>query len=565
MTYPASAIYGPNAFVGVVNVITKKDEDSDISLTSGGCNINIVDMHLSKSIKDVSFNSTARLYTSDGFDLSDKSPYHNKQFLSDTSMWKPFKTTQYFGNLNLTEYNYYIDASLAIKGFSIGMMNWSYNAPMGYIYPIDRELPGSRVHNTENLYYARYETRIKKFTSSTSFNYRLSNIPLIFDIERNAEENLILYYYCHTSNRSFSFFQDFSKELSDRLNINFGIKYERRELQKGYVKSKGPEVKGDSAMVYDIQSIPIPENNSFTANSHFLMEDRGIYAQLKYSPLQKIDIFTGLRYDYNNIYNEVVTPRLGVIYKPFEGISSKLFYGTAYLEPTARSLYGGWAAYPSNPNLKPEKMQTFEASIAITRKIFTSGLVFYHNIGKDVIVKDKNIGKRKMTGCELYTRILLRQPFNWLKRFSADLYISYIDSKEDIDDEGNFVETGNMAPFKAHLILTGYLFRNLVVSLQNRMIYNINTVETNPVKHIDGYFVSDANIMWNNLLVKDLSGGLKIYNLFNANYYHPGYRDANAGENAFDTNGNYMPSKGMHTSRLPQPDRYFMVNLKYRF
>ena len=142
------------------------------------------------------------------------------------------------------------------------------------------------------------------------------------------------------------------------------------------------------------------------------------------------------------------------------------------------------------------------------------------------------------------------------------MYLSYIDSQEDLGDTGEFKETGNMAPIKVKLILTAFMKDKLSISLQNRYISEINTVETNPLGTIDAYFVNDLFISYNDLLVKGLSLGLKVYNLMGVNYFHPGYRAADAGEG---TVNNALLNTSWYNSRLPQPERTAMFNLRFEF
>jgi hypothetical protein len=67
--------------------------------------------------------------------------------------------------------------------------------------------------------------------------------------------------------------------------------------------------------------------------------------------------------------------------------------------------------------------------------------------------------------------------------------------------------------------------------------------------------------------VSGLSAGLKVTNLTNTVYDHPGLRDADAGfaPPSFDNNGDYHGSAGYYNSLLPQPGRGFEVVIRYQF
>ncbi|MCP4219423.1 MAG: TonB-dependent receptor, partial [bacterium] len=64
-----------------------------------------------------------------------------------------------------------------------------------------------------------------------------------------------------------------------------------------------------------------------------------------------------------------------------------------------------------------------------------------------------------------------------------------------------------------------------------------------------------------------LSVSLKVDNIFDSEYYHPGIRSANAGDEPgyIDAGGVWQGSNGWYNSLLPQPGRtmYLSLRLKY--
>jgi len=563
---PASAIYGSNAFNGVINIITKKEDKSLISLITGANNTSIVDLYLNGTAKDVTFNFTGRVLSSDGYDLSDRQPFISSKLYTDPTLWNPFVETQYAGYSSPRK-DYYFQGSASTNGLTIGFINWLYESGYGNEYAGDKVLNNVMWKFYETTIYAKYEKKISdKLNSNTLLKYRLSGAPgTAAFIERYYDG--VDFSYWPNSNRAISFFQDFSYSVNPNLFFNFGVKYDNKFLQKILNEKYGPFINADSSVIYPVLQVPVP-SGSLDDNNHYLEEERGVYTQLKYSPTSTLDIIGGLRYDYNNIYKEVFSPRCGVVYQR-NNFTGKAFFGTAYLAPTARSLYGSWQGGIANPNLKPEKMQTFEGSVAYTTKNSSNGIGFYYNLGKDAIGKEGivnvNIGKRKMVGAEFYSKWMFTDVAGFINKFKTDIYISYIKSEEDLANTGDFVETGNMAPLKIHLIMTAYLTKNISLSLQNRYIDKINTVASNPINEVDSWFVSDVNLSWQNIFKSDFSMSIKAYNIFNTKYFHPGYQEASAGENAFDNLGNHIESLGWYNSRLPQPERTILLQLNYSF
>lgn len=80
---PASTMYGANAFVGVVNIITKNPDEItkgkslgvDAHVNYGSWNTRYTDVTLAGQSKDVSFSLTGRTYLSDEMDLSEFPDY----------------------------------------------------------------------------------------------------------------------------------------------------------------------------------------------------------------------------------------------------------------------------------------------------------------------------------------------------------------------------------------------------------------------------------------------------------------------------------------------------------
>ncbi len=93
----------------------------------------------------------------------------------------------------------------------------------------------------------------------------------------------------------------------------------------------------------------------------------GVYAQDEYAVLKNLLINLGVRYDHYNILSgetaDSTNPRAAVIYSPVEKTTFKLLYGTAFRAPNAWEKYYNYPAcgLTSNPGVKPEKIQTYEA------------------------------------------------------------------------------------------------------------------------------------------------------------------------------------------------------------
>jgi outer membrane receptor for ferrienterochelin and colicins len=568
---PASAIYGPNAFAGVINIITKKEGKSTVSIHYGQDNTQVADVNYLKSFEDLKISLTGRFYDTDGHDLSDRTPAIDSRLYNDTLLWGPFSNTDFMGYKSPIQ-SHFFSGNVNYKGLTVGFINFLYESGYGAEWPGDKVLNAKSWGFDEMTYYAKFEDELGISTldnpihSKTLLKFRKSGHPSSSLFLERYSGGVDASYWT-TTNQAVSFFQDFSYTHKDFLSVNAGVKYERRTLQGSYAAPYGPFFPSDSVSDYPFPDVP---DREITQDNHFMMQDWGAYAQIKVSPFEQLDVIAGLRYDKNSIFGDVFNPRLGLVYEPMEGLITKFFYGQAYLEPTARILYGGWQGSLSNVDLKPERIRTFEWSAAYAKGNLSNSVNVFYNQGYDVIAGAENIGERRMFGAEYALKYYANDVAPFLHRLKADLYVSYLESEEDLDDGEGWKPTGNMAPIKVKTVITGYFTKNLSLSLQNRFVDEIETVESNPIDKIDAHFVMDAFVTYKNLGFDGLSLGMKVYNVFNTEYFHPGYRDASAGEDfVFNANGQLdtanSGSQGWYNSRLPQPGTTVMFNLRLTF
>lgn len=151
---------------------------------------------------------------------------------------------------------------------------------------------------------------------------------------------------------------------------------------------------------------------------------------------------SGLRYDYNEQFNDAVTYNLGAAYDVTPDLTLRASYGTGFRAPTFNDLY-----YPSsgNPNLTPERSKTAEIGLAWQPDIDTKfeGSL-YRTWLKDGIAwapgggglwSPYNIGRARVTGLELSAsralndQLTVNGGFTWLdpRDETTGKYITYRD------------------------------------------------------------------------------------------------------------------------------------------
>ena len=92
----------------------------------------------------------------------------------------------------------------------------------------------------------------------------------------------------------------------------------------------------------------------------------GLFAQDEIDVTEDIVVNIGVRQDHYGTFGGTTNPRIGVMYSPVETTTLKFVYGRAFRAPNGYELYyqdGGDTAKP-NPGLDPETISTYEAMIA---------------------------------------------------------------------------------------------------------------------------------------------------------------------------------------------------------
>ncbi|MBL9126656.1 MAG: TonB-dependent receptor [Verrucomicrobiales bacterium] len=109
----------------------------------------------------------------------------------------------------------------------------------------------------------------------------------------------------------------------------------------------------------------------------------GTYLQDEYTVLDELTLNAGVRYDYFRTVGDTLNPRGGVLYRPWTTSTLKALYGQAYRVPNAFEYdFEDAVFYKANPSLDPERIRSYELAWeqAIGRNYRLTGTVFLNAI-----------------------------------------------------------------------------------------------------------------------------------------------------------------------------------------
>lgn len=251
---PTSAVYGPNAFLGIVNVITEdggslKNGETRVNIStqlgsyqSRGAEANIQGKH-----GEWRFNLSAKTFRSREADLNDLAPWGfltNEQ-LNNRNTWGAVLG---LGNEGV-RYGEYTDPTkdwgvlgeVNFRNLTLGVIAWDAREGYGPYYAGDRVQPNVYwKHDAQQIYLKHDYQPTHQLTVKSQVLYHANRIwGNWVEAIPDWNENKSAYSYVSISdwnalNHSWLFKQDYDYQFSKELRFTGGLKYEAKTLTKAY-------------------------------------------------------------------------------------------------------------------------------------------------------------------------------------------------------------------------------------------------------------------------------------------------------------------------------------------
>ncbi len=267
---PAGAIYGPNAFLGIINLITLDAKDTHqndnfikVNIQSGSYDSQSVDLTAGGNSGDFTYNFSAKYYSSDEAGINDLSSWGfvSDDLLSNRDIWGPViydtaladncieegcphsSKNNEFGDYQDPQKEWGILADVSFKDFTLGVILWDMRHGWGPQYPHDRAQPGAEWYRNSKQLYLRHKKSINdKLQIKTLMLTRISDnggywVEAFPGSDALSGPDVLSYLTIsdwRTNNKSWLFEQDYEYDYSDILKVSGGIKFESKELTKAY-------------------------------------------------------------------------------------------------------------------------------------------------------------------------------------------------------------------------------------------------------------------------------------------------------------------------------------------
>lgn len=275
----------------------------------------------------------------------------------------------------------------------------------------------------------------------------------------------------------------------------------------------------------------------------------GLYLQDEWSATDRLLVNVGVRHDHIKHEDQITNPRLALVYKPYSNTAYKLLYGTAFRSPNAYESYYRSPTTKSDPNIGPEKIQTVEGvvehffsnrwrAIATAYWYRADDLINLVQDPSDNLLVYRNLNQANAAGLELESEMA----FVTGERIKASYTL------QNVEDDGTGEQLSNSP---RHLIKL-----HCQHALRPWMHMGLEVLASSHMRNTQGNIVpghGQVNVTFlNNTLLTGLDVSFSIYNLLDRAYGDPASEE-------------HADSLGRVLQRIPQDGRTYRLKLSYMF
>lgn len=281
----------------------------------------------------------------------------------------------------------------------------------------------------------------------------------------------------------------------------------------------GFEYQNNTHLKQNFQNFDHPENNILIRNDVLRL---GVYAQDEWRINDTLSLTAGLRYDHNNWIGSRLSPRGALIWQATPRTTFKVLYGRAHRSPNSFERdYDDKVSQVANPGLRSEYVDSAEFvaeyqpqySMNLRATIYEWDM---HNIialGTDPF---SGLAQYQQTGSKARARgteLMLEKNWDGGTRLRGSFgYQSAEQAGSNLTNSPHFLGKFNVTtPIP--------LLPGMRAGYELQFFGKRKTLDGS---YTDSAVLSNLNVMTDVAWVKGLEASFSVYNLFNENYQHPG-------------------------------------------
>jgi outer membrane receptor for ferrienterochelin and colicins len=488
---PSSSIYGTNAFMGVINVITKKGNDlMGMEVSGEAARYDTYKGRLSYGKKYASGLDV--LVSGSTYDSKGQRELYYPEF--DT----PADNNGIARNADGDRYHS-LFSTLLLKGFRLqgAYISRDKNIPTAP-WGVEFNNTGTWTGDERGYVDLKYEHSFDDRTNITS--------TLYYDYYQYRGN----YRYPEVINPDSNVITPAVANKDDTVGQWWGgdVKLTTRLMKRHTIIIGGEFVDNfrQDQINYDEQPYKLILDDRRSSRSWAL------YVQDEFTILENLILNIGLRHDYYDTFGRTTNPRVALIYRPLDLTTIKFLFGTAFRAPSPYELY-------DSPDLQPERIETYELvleqSLGGGFRLATS--LFVNNI-KDIISMEtdialdkemyRNVGKLETKGAELE---LEKRWVNGLRGL-----ISYTYQETESKQVGEAVTNSPTHLMKANLMVP-LLKDKIFAGLEEQYMSKRSLIKGSDT---GSFLITNFTLSAQNF-IKGMDASMSVYNLFNETYADP--------------------------------------------
>lgn len=584
---PGSVLYGAQAFSGIIHIISKKNIKGVNAKVFYGKNQTFgADVFAGKNFKNdfkLSFSLHTYNTTGDLGNRFDPGNYFHGNKKPDTILQNYDLNNIYLENTHNTEGGNEIPDGFNTKNnsFSFRIKGKYKNTEINAFFWEYEKGGGSHI-----VAY-KYNITDKSYKSKSRGYHILVKNDRELNSKLNLNSNIVLRATHVLPGTGFKYLYKFPDLIKNYASYSYQSYLEEKLFYKFSRKNvilfgiKGSYSK-KSERIVSLGKFPSSKNIS-PSSWNIAQSGTGLNIEEKYNPINVYETATyllwdntwadffsssiGLRYDFSTEFGNILNPRLALIYQAKNGLTIKYLYGTAFRQPSIFELTN---EFRGNPDLKPEKIRTYEleiSSLFFENKFVLKTNIFYSDMYNFINKKEdpsmpsgerfENIGNSKVSGGSM------SGTYKFTENICLTANYNYLIGKFLKDNNWNAIERTAQHKINAG-INVNVLNKKLMFDLRMNYVGKRKAQKTNKwlQTYENGFAPSYTkfNINVSYKLLKSFTVQLSIYNLFDEQYYGIGRETGSGYIDDYDYRTNPNPT-GHIPSYHPQAGRTFNINL----